>query len=182
MDILSLWPLNLPKYERRLWIAFISLLVLGLLNARTGVITGLFNGSPKHLPGLMSFYKTPVAKADSVSSGARVVATAAQAQILSPDDAADSTDIRDIAREMNAQEFGDQYWPALNTLWEHESGWRPSARNRSSGACGIPQALPCGKIPDMSPEGQVLWGLNYIAQRYGNPANAWRFWQAHHWY
>lgn len=91
-------------------------------------------------------------------------------------------DAQSLGRSMNAVMFGDQYWPALQALWTRESGWNPAARNPRSGACGIPQALPCSKILDMSPQGQIQWGLSYIRSRYGNPANAWRFWQAHHWY
>lgn len=87
-----------------------------------------------------------------------------------------------LGRSLNAVQFGDEHWPALQALWTRESNWNPAARNRSSGACGIPQALPCSKIPDMSPQGQIEWGLNYIKQRYGTPTKAWQFWLAHHWY
>ncbi len=86
-----------------------------------------------------------------------------------------------LSRVMNAAWFGDEYWPDLQSIWTHESGFNPSAQNRS-GACGIPQALPCSKITDHSIPGQIEWGLGYIQKRYGNPANAWRFWQTHHWY
>ena len=93
-----------------------------------------------------------------------------------------SGDARSMGRAMNALKFGDAHWPALNALWTRESNWNPGARNASSGACGIPQALPCSKIPDMSTSGQISWGLSYIQSRYGNPSNAWRFWLSHHWY
>ncbi|HEX7259897.1 MAG TPA: hypothetical protein VF272_03125 [Candidatus Saccharimonadia bacterium] len=91
-------------------------------------------------------------------------------------------DMRQLGRIMSAARFGDSHWPALNNLWTRESNWNPAARNPSSGACGIPQALPCSKIPDMSPAGQLTWGLTYIERRYGNPSNAWQFWLSHHWY
>ncbi len=87
-----------------------------------------------------------------------------------------------LGRSLSAIEFGDQHWSSLEALWTKESGWNPGARNRSSGACGIPQALPCSKIPDMSPQGQIEWGLHYIKQRYGTPSAAWAFWRQHHWY
>lgn len=93
-----------------------------------------------------------------------------------------SGDPRTLGRSLNAIQFGDQHWPSLLALWNRESNWNPSARNRSSGACGIPQALPCSKIPDMSTQGQIEWGLQYIESRYGNPSNAWRFWLSHGWY
>ncbi len=92
------------------------------------------------------------------------------------------TEAQALGRSMNAARFGDQHWNALYKLWHAESGWNPAARNRSSGACGIPQALPCRKIPDQSLKGQLEWGISYIAERYGNPSIAWAFWQRHHWY
>lgn len=73
-------------------------------------------------------------------------------------------------------------WNALYVLWMRESGWNPRSVNRSSGACGIPQALPCSKIPDKSTAGQIQWGLNYIQNRYGSPSNAMSHWQLKHWY
>jgi hypothetical protein len=93
-----------------------------------------------------------------------------------------SEDLRAMARGMSDARFGAGHFAALDLIWAHESVWNPGARNRFSGACGIPQALPCSKIPDMSPAGQIEWGLGYIASRYGNPTNAWRFWQSHRWY
>lgn len=91
-------------------------------------------------------------------------------------------DPKTLARRLNQLWFGDQYWPALEKLWIRESGWNPNSRNVSSGACGIPQALPCSKITDHSTIGQIEWGLDYIKHRYGNPANAWAHWQTHGWY
>ncbi len=91
-------------------------------------------------------------------------------------------DLRALGRDMNALRFGETHWPALNALWTRESNWNSAARNRSSGACGIPQALPCSKITDMSPQGQIAWGLSYIQARYGNPSNAWQHFQRYHWY
>lgn len=73
-------------------------------------------------------------------------------------------------------------WNALYVLWMRESGWNPRALNRRSGACGIPQALPCSKIPDKSVAGQIKWGLDYIQRRYGSPLGAMQHWQQKHWY
>ena len=58
----------------------------------------------------------------------------------------------------------------------------------SSGAYGIPQALPGSKMSSAGPDWhnnamtQISWGLGYVGARYGNPCKAWAFWQAHHWY
>lgn len=79
-------------------------------------------------------------------------------------------------------------YECLVKLWNRESGWRPNAVNKSSGACGIPQALPCKK---MSSEGsdyatngktQIRWGLKYIKNRYGSPSKAWAHSQQKGWY
>jgi hypothetical protein len=73
-------------------------------------------------------------------------------------------------------------WTSLYLLWNRESGWNPNALNASSGACGIPQALPCSKIADHSTAGQIEWGLGYIASVYGSPDAAWAHSEAFGWY
>lgn len=76
-------------------------------------------------------------------------------------------------------------WQPLFSLWQKESGWNPTALNKSSGAYGIPQALPSNKLPhDRMSTGQeqIDWGLNYIKQRYGSPAAAWAHSQQTDWY
>ena len=85
-------------------------------------------------------------------------------------------------------QVGSSQFAALNAIWTRESGWNPHAKNPTSGAYGIPQALPGAKMggagSDWSWNGytQMRWGLSYIKGRYGSPVNAWAFWQAHHWY
>lgn len=81
-------------------------------------------------------------------------------------------------------------WAALDRLWTGESSWNPTARNPSSGAYGIPQALPASKMASAgkdwrtNPETQVKWGLGYIKSVYGTPANAYGRWLSRHphWY
>lgn len=88
------------------------------------------------------------------------------------------------------REYGwsEDDYNALVLLWYRESGWNPNAVNKKSGACGVPQSLPCKK---MASEGsdyrtnykiQVRWGLKYIKNRYGNPSNAWKHSQKTGWY
>lgn len=91
-------------------------------------------------------------------------------------------DVRGLGRIMNASVFGDGQWAALDALWTRESNWNPNSANRHSGACGIPQALPCSKIADHSPTGQISWGLSYIRGRYGTPSSAWTHEKAYGWY
>ena len=67
----------------------------------------------------------------------------------------------------------------LQSLWNAESGWNPSATNPTSGAYGIPQALPGSKMASAgadwqtNPATQIKWGLGYIKQVYGSPCAAW---------
>ena len=89
---------------------------------------------------------------------------------------------------MNEYGWEDSEIIPLINLWNKESGWNPRAHNKSSGAHGIPQALPARK---MASEGsdyytngktQIRWGLNYIKNRYGSPSAAWGHFCSCHWY
>jgi hypothetical protein len=101
-----------------------------------------------------------------------------------------SGDPRAIARSMMSARYG---WGAgefscLSSLWDHESGWQVHATNPSSGAYGIPQALPASKMSTYgsdwqnNPATQIAWGLNYIRQSYGTPCGAWSTFQSRGWY
>jgi len=76
----------------------------------------------------------------------------------------------------------------LDNLWTRESGWNEQAQNPSSGAYGIPQALPGDKMSShgsdwqTNPATQISWGLDYIAGRYGTPCGAWSHSEANGWY
>jgi len=76
----------------------------------------------------------------------------------------------------------------LVKLWNKESGWNPRAHNSSSGAHGIPQALPASKMrsagSDYLTNGktQIRWGIGYIEGRYGTPCSALDFHNSHGWY
>lgn len=77
-----------------------------------------------------------------------------------------------------SMKYGDDQYSCLVKLWERESNWRHTAKNRSSGAYGIPQSLPATKMasegPDYltNPETQIRWGVKYIKGRYGSPCGA----------
>lgn len=78
-------------------------------------------------------------------------------------------------------------WPAMHYILDHESGSNPYSVNKTSGACGIPQALPCSKLLKVigsldNIEGQLDWMINYVAARYGTPSKAMSFHLAHNWY
>jgi hypothetical protein len=84
--------------------------------------------------------------------------------------------------------FSSSQMSCLIPLWAGESGWRVNAENASSGAYGIPQALPGSKMASAGADWQtnaatqIEWGLGYIAERYGSPCGAWGFKQSHGWY
>ena len=76
----------------------------------------------------------------------------------------------------------------LVSLWNLESGWNIHAANPSSGAYGIPQALPGSKMASAGPDWQsdaatqIRWGLGYIKSLYGSPCGAWAHERAAGWY
>lgn len=84
---------------------------------------------------------------------------------------------------MNPADFS-----CINRIWTQESGWNVHSANRSSGAYGIPQALPGSKMASAGPDWQnnattqIKWGLGYIKGRYGTPCNALAFKLSHGWY
>jgi hypothetical protein len=81
----------------------------------------------------------------------------------------------------------DQF-PCLDKLFAKESGWNYKATNSSSGAFGIPQALPGDKMAKFgsdwrtNPATQIKWGLDYIENRYNTPCGAWSHSQSTGWY
>lgn len=84
--------------------------------------------------------------------------------------------------------YGSDQGNCLIWLWNRESGWRTNAYNASSGAYGIPQALPGSKMANYAAdwrtnyETQVMWGLIYISGRYGTPCAAWAHSESVGWY
>jgi hypothetical protein len=79
---------------------------------------------------------------------------------------------------LNEYGFSEKEYKCLNRLWTKESHWNYKARNKSSGAHGIPQALPASKMNVIStdwrtnPVTQIRWGLRYISIRYETPCKA----------
>ncbi|MEV5576210.1 transglycosylase SLT domain-containing protein [Spirillospora sp. NPDC052269] len=83
-----------------------------------------------------------------------------------------------IAKRMVAKRgWSNRQYKCLVKLWNRESHWNHKA-GRTSGAYGIPQALPgskmrsAGKDWRTNPETQIKWGLRYIKGRYGTPCRA----------
>lgn len=79
---------------------------------------------------------------------------------------------------------GASQFRCLDTLWNRESGWRVHAEN-TSGAYGIPQALPGSKMGpgwQDNAEVQVRWGVGYIHARYGDACGALAHSDRYGWY
>ncbi|MGN6300658.1 MAG: lytic transglycosylase domain-containing protein [Angustibacter sp.] len=100
-----------------------------------------------------------------------------------------SIDPRSAARALLGDYgFSSSQFGCLDSLWQKESGWNMHASNPSSGAYGIPQALPGGKMASVAsdwrtnPVTQIKWGLGYIKASYGSPCAAWSHSQANGWY
>ena len=121
-------------------------------------------------------------ESDAASTAGTAAHTARAASIV-PDDP------RAIAESM----LSDYGWDSsemscLDDLWVSESGWDVYATNPTSGAYGIPQALPAAKMATAgsdwrtNPATQIEWGLDYIESSYGTPCGAWDFKQGNGWY
>jgi hypothetical protein len=85
-------------------------------------------------------------------------------------------------------QWPDKEFSCLNQLWTKESNWNYKARNKTSGAHGIPQALPATKMEIVgtdwrtNPVTQITWGLKYIEERYDTPCKAWSKFKRSRWY
>jgi len=116
-------------------------------------------------------------------------ATQQQTTAQQPAASAPSGSPQQIAEQMLSQ-FGwsGGQFSCLQPLWALESGWNVYASNPSSGAYGIPQALPGSKMASAGPDWQsdaatqIRWGLTYIQGSYGSPCAAWSHEEADGWY
>ncbi|WP_407345200.1 lytic transglycosylase domain-containing protein [Pengzhenrongella phosphoraccumulans] len=126
------------------------------------------------------------AQAAQVKAAAATVKTSAKSSptpVARPAPAPAS--VRDFASSLVG---GGEQFACLDQLFQKESGWDAAATNRSSGAFGIPQALPGSKMASAgadwatNPNTQVIWGVGYVSGRYGSACAAWAAWQAKGWY
>ena len=100
------------------------------------------------------------------------------------------SECKKYAQKLVTQKYGwtNKDYKNLVKLWDRESGWNAKARNRYTGACGIPQAYPCSKMKSYGKDYktnckvQIKWGLNYIKKRYKNPTKAWNHFVNTRWY
>jgi hypothetical protein len=130
----------------------------------------------------------PAAQPSAQSSAQPAAQSTAGAQPTQAAPAASGSP-QQIAEAMLAS-FGwsSSQFSCLDPLWAHESGWSVTAYNPGTGAYGIPQAVPGGKMASAGPDWQtnaatqIRWGLEYIKGIYGSPCGAWGHEQATGWY
>ncbi len=125
-------------------------------------------------------------QADAAAAAERAAAAAAAGAVPTT---SSGEDPRSLAKPIiAAQGWGDSEYQCLVLLWNRESQWNPYAENASSGAYGIPQALPGSKMASAgadwrtNPITQINWGIGYIKGRYGTPCSAWAHSNAVGWY
>lgn len=85
---------------------------------------------------------------------------------------------------LRAAGIAESDWVYVDYIVNRESGWNPNAVNSSSGASGLVQALPCGKVPGscFDPVDNLKWADGYAKGRYGSWAQAYDFWVTNHWW
>lgn len=124
--------------------------------------------------------KTSGVDAGSSSQGADGGASASSAPTFSPSGSK--------ADWMRAAGISDSDFGYVDYIISHESGWDYHAVNRSSGAYGLPQSLPAGKLASAgadwrdNPVTQLRWANNYAVGRYGSWEDAYHFWTVNHWW
>lgn len=149
--------------------------------ALSGNLSSVTSTMPVSLPSISDGSSSSSSTSGSTSAGDTGASTASAAsnQALA----------KQIADSMGLSSWTTgQTWDDWVSLWNQESGWNNKAENPTSGAYGIPQALPASKMgaaanpPESSPQAQIEWGISYIQETYGSPVMAWAHEQANNWY
>ena len=131
------------------------------------------------------------AEAEAKAKAEAAAAKAAQARALANRGyEPGTTDPKEMARQIlkNKYGYGDSQFSCFNNIIIRESMWKVNATNPSSGAYGIPQALPGSKMASVgsdwrtNPATQIIWGVEYMKKRYGSPCEAWSFKRSRGWY
>lgn len=91
---------------------------------------------------------------------------------------------RHIGWDLIKEKWGLNQWGYFDELVMRESSWNPYSVNSSSGACYLPQALPCAKLnaEPWEVQKQLEWMIDYIDDRYNTPKEALSFHDANGWY
>ena len=76
-------------------------------------------------------------------------------------------------------DFNYKQYKCLDELYTHESNWNPLSKNGSH--YGIPQGNS-EWLKEQDGWTQVVWGLDYIGHRYGEPCVALNHWSKYGWH
>lgn len=178
-------PWSLPLFAVFVTLAFVTV-----------TITPPMTGSPAYAyaPGQTGAGQTLAVEGEYTNSPARdaftisepVAVTAATAPAAGVPDPGSAQAI--AYAMLQSMGLGDGEYSCLVALWDRESHWNVYAHNTSSGAYGIPQALPGEKMASAgadwatNPVTQITWGLGYISGRYDTPCGAWAHSEDKGWY
>jgi hypothetical protein len=79
---------------------------------------------------------------------------------------------------LRASGISEENWGYADYIITGESHWNPNAINPNSGACGLAQAYPCGKVPGnpLDPVDSLRWANGYV-NKFGGWAGAYEHWQ-----
>ncbi|MBO0813629.1 MAG: hypothetical protein J2P30_00520 [Actinobacteria bacterium] len=165
---------------------------MGVPGMETGGVAGSQSGTPPSTGRWMTGQEAKVQDmaARFIAADLAKLIDQAQASAMGPTSASARQAQAYARSRLGAFGWGAGQMPPLIALWNGESGWNRLARNPSSGAYGIPQALPASKMgaaanpPRSSAGAQINWGLGYIRSTYGSPGAAYSAWSGRspHWY
>lgn len=175
---------SLPSFATVVTFAFLAVISLSAVSSLSPLDEARAEAAPRVLPGQR------FAIADPEHPGAaRDGFDVSRIRTAPPVGTPDAGTAQAIAYDMVLARGWDQSeFECLVALWNRESHWNVYAHNVSSGAYGIPQALPGDKMAtagadwQTNPATQITWGLGYIAGRYGTPCAAWAHSESRGWY
>jgi hypothetical protein len=160
-----------------------SLLMVSVVDPYSGnmVMAGLIDAYGPNSPGYPQNFSFAAAQEFDFDRGGFKVVTAGNKAALfvnlvgKPDPGTAKAYAYDYVSKLG---WNQAQYSCLVSLWTRESQWDVTAYNKSSGAYGIPQALPGIKMASVgsdwqtNPQTQIRWGVNYIEKRYGTACGA----------
>ncbi|MBF9066893.1 aggregation-promoting factor C-terminal-like domain-containing protein [Streptacidiphilus fuscans] len=148
----------------------------------------IFPGEHLQLTGTGSSSSASTSSASTSASTGSDASAGSSAQSGSSAQPASNASLTGDPQAIAAQIVPADQLASFDQIISHESGWNVTATNPSSGAYGLPQALPGDKMASAGADWQtdaatqLRWALQYMDSTYGSPNQAWAFWQANNWY
>ncbi len=177
-------PWSLPAFAIFVTFGFLTVSLAPPPGSASFAVAGspVDQGTPQRLVAGADFTNAPAR--DSFEVSEVVIPSTAPATGIPDEGTAQA-----IAWQMlQARGWGLDEFSCLVALWNRESRWNVYAENPTSGAYGIPQALPGAKMASAgadwatNPATQITWGLGYIEARYETPCGAWAHSEDVGWY